>query len=108
LARHLSHLAERWADEDAAADLGDRGLVARAIAKAALATGPLATTVLGVHGTGPAARVSALRQPSKHSQWQRLAWLAAVCAMLIVPTGLAAIGFHEVAEAWLTTHMRAS
>src|SRR4051812_28014320 len=35
-ARAIAHGVERWADEDAARDLGDRGAVARAVARAAL------------------------------------------------------------------------
>jgi Zn-dependent protease with chaperone function len=35
-ARGVAHAAERWADEDAATDVGDRHLVARTIAQAAL------------------------------------------------------------------------
>jgi len=35
-ARAIAHGVERWADEDAARDIGDRGAVARAVARAAL------------------------------------------------------------------------
>jgi Zn-dependent protease with chaperone function len=35
-ARHVNHTVERWADEDAAREVGDRQVVARALARAAL------------------------------------------------------------------------
>ena len=66
LRAHLRFATERWADEDAAASVGDRRLVARAIARAALGTAPATTVVLPLARYGVAARVEALLsdQPS--------------------------------------------
>lgn len=64
--RAVAFLCERWADERAAAEVGDRGLVASAVGAAALAgagrgglRGALAFDRLGVVG-----RVTALRSPA--------------------------------------------
>lgn len=52
---------ERWADEDAAAQVGDRRLVARAISRAALAQSDhAAESALALVGPGVAARVEAM------------------------------------------------
>jgi Zn-dependent protease with chaperone function len=56
LARALAFTLERWADEDAAAELGDRGLVARAVARAALATTSAARTTASADDRAPAPR----------------------------------------------------
>lgn len=69
LRAHLRFATERWADEDAAARVGDRRLVARAIARAALATTPATPVVLPLARYGVAARVEALLsdQPSSRA-----------------------------------------
>lgn len=75
---------ERWADEDAAAEVGDRRLVARAICRAALAqqTGQPA---LALAGLGVAARVEALlddtMRPTSRRQVPIVAMLAAVAVV---------------------------
>jgi Zn-dependent protease with chaperone function len=51
---------ERWADEDAAEAVGDRGLVARTIAKVALAQPAAARPALGFADSGVVRRVEAL------------------------------------------------
>lgn len=59
----LAHAVERWADEHAAHEVGDRQLVARTIAKAALATGGRALPhpeALGADGGQVSQRVAAL------------------------------------------------
>ncbi len=57
---------ERWADESAAAYVGDRSLVARAIAKAALASvGPPPRTALALLGLGVPGRIGALLAPQR-------------------------------------------
>jgi Zn-dependent protease with chaperone function len=59
------YLCERWADEAAAAAVGDRGLTARSLARAALASAGLAvpSAALGYLGGGVGDRVKALQQP---------------------------------------------
>ena len=59
---HLSYALERWADEDAAAVVGDRPAAAESLARAALlTTEPLASSTLAYAGLGVADRVAALR-----------------------------------------------
>lgn len=72
LARQLRFATERAADEGAAAAVGDRGIVARAIARAALATAP--SGVLAVGGDSVAARVAELIEPPR-PQWLPVAAL---------------------------------
>jgi Zn-dependent protease with chaperone function len=61
LADQVRFATERWADEDAAAEVGgDRGLVARAIARAAIASVDHRRTALALAETGVGARVRAL------------------------------------------------
>ena len=60
LAREVRFAVERWADERAAEAVGDRRLVARAIARAALAKTAAPIGALGMSGGGVRARVDAL------------------------------------------------
>lgn len=64
--RRLRLAVERWADEDAAAEVGDRRLVARAIVRAALAKSdyPAGSALLGLGNLGVRARVDALLLPA--------------------------------------------
>ena len=91
--------AERWADEDAAAEVGDRALAARALARAGLARAlaspgrrlaPLAT--LPAVDSGVAHRALALLAPRP----RRRRWLAvAVAALVLTPLAAAAITAHD-------------
>lgn len=54
---------ERWADEEAATETGDRHLVARALARAALAQPTAHFGLLGISDTGVIERVEALLEP---------------------------------------------
>ncbi|WP_446215371.1 M56 family metallopeptidase [Micromonospora sp. IBHARD004] len=82
-ARKLRNAVERWADEDAAARLGDRRLVARALARAALARrrhpGDLLPAATG--GDVPD-RVRALLDPPVPRRGPAVAVLALVLAAL--------------------------
>lgn len=60
VARRLRFTTERWADEVAAHHTGDRRLVARVVAKAALMSTGQPTLVPAIAATGPTARVEAL------------------------------------------------
>lgn len=70
VSRRLRLALERWADEDAAAEVGDRRLVARAIIRASLGvtdyTGPTVRrrTVIGLGLLGVPCRVDALLVPA--------------------------------------------
>ena len=62
-AKQLRHALERWADEDAAAALGDRVIVARAVARAALVGHAPSASQLGMIGADVPRRVEALLGP---------------------------------------------
>ncbi len=59
----LRHSLERWADEDAAIVVGDRVVVARAVARAALGLHGQPVPALGMLGADVPARVEALLRP---------------------------------------------
>jgi len=78
---------ERWADEDAAAAVGDRRLTARALARAAAATGvarrdqpPAALAALAMSGSGVAVRACALLAPPPRPRRMLTAGIV-VCAL---------------------------
>jgi hypothetical protein len=98
----VTYLVERWADEEAATALADRGLVARAVARAALAGSPAVEPALGVTGGVIVRRVNALRQPPAvdGGLLLPLAGLAAVTVCLMAG-GNATTEFVEVFRAWL-------
>jgi Zn-dependent protease with chaperone function len=60
VARRIRFVTERWADEEAAETLGDRHLVARAVAKAALLAAGEPATLPAMASNGAAERVHAL------------------------------------------------
>jgi Zn-dependent protease with chaperone function len=98
----VAYLVERWADEDAAAAVGDRGLTARAVARAALATrdqGPAGA--LGVHGGPVVHRVLALGEPQPGPRWRLLLGPVALGAGCVGAAGVATYEFVELARAWL-------
>lgn len=97
LGQRIRFATERWADEDAVRELGDNKLVARAIARAALAqtdAGPgpaLALARLGVR-----ARVEdLLREPP--SRRGALGALAATGALAAVAVGSSSVQVHHLA-----------
>jgi Zn-dependent protease with chaperone function len=59
-ARRVRFATERWADQDAAREVGDARLVARAIARAALARSDAVETELALSGSDVTARIEAL------------------------------------------------
>jgi hypothetical protein len=98
----VSYLVERWADEDAAAVVGDRELTARAVARAALATvakGPQAA--LGMHGGTAVHRVRALIEPSPAPRSRRLLGPLLLAAGCLAAAVVATAEFVELARAWL-------
>ena len=98
----VAYLVERWADEDAAAAVGDRELTARAVARTALATRERgAAGALGMHGGPVVHRVMALGEPRPAPRWQRLLGPLALGAGGVGAAGVATYEFVELARAWL-------
>jgi Zn-dependent protease with chaperone function len=98
----VAYLVERWADEDAAAVVGDRELTAKAVARAALATvdpGPKAA--LGMHGGTVVNRVRALIAPSPAPRRGRLLAPSLLAVGCLAATSVATIEFVALARAWL-------
>ncbi|MER8185954.1 M56 family metallopeptidase [Kitasatospora sp. NPDC094015] len=106
LAPELSFQLERWADEDAAAAVGDRKLAATAVARAALAASSAQRrpSLLPAIGTGPVPRrVGALLGPAPglpRGRGLRAAAgaLLAVVALSSVLSSGSAYGLHEYVE----------
>jgi hypothetical protein len=96
----VTYLLERWADEEAAAQVADRGVVARAVTRAALAAAA-PPTALGVHGGVIARRVSALREPSAPTGGRPLLAAAlALIALCLLATTDATADFITVLHIW--------
>lgn len=85
LTRQLRFVTERAADEAAAEAVGDRRVVARAIARAALATSPAG--VLAISGDSAAGRVQELVHPAP-AGWLPVA--AGFCGVAAVAAAVAA------------------
>lgn len=90
LARKLSLALERWADEEAAHVTGDRLVVARAVARAALAGAhPHPGAALGARGSDVPARVVALAAPpATASRW--------TYPMVMVPVAVATAALTQI------------
>ena len=99
----VTYLVERWADEEAATGVGDRDLVARAVARAALATATHTAPVpaLGMHGGVIVRRVRALHSPPPPSARWQLAVLATVAVACLLFETTATVSFLNVLRAWL-------
>jgi Zn-dependent protease with chaperone function len=96
-------LLERWADETAAAEVGDRQLVARAVAKAALATTDFRRSSLSLAFAEGAVseRVQALLLPRRASNWRPvlvLAVLATVGAAALFEAGRELDSLFDLAQ----------
>jgi len=109
-ARAVHHTLERWADEDAAVDVHDRALAARALARSALlihASRPPAPA-LGAATKGVPERVAALLAPAPTRR--RLPVTLLVALMLVVTAATAQVeqladSFFDGAHAGVT-HIR--
>jgi hypothetical protein len=97
----VTYLVERWADEDAATVVGDRGLVARAVARAALGVPPPGVSGLGLHGGVVVRRVRALRRPPAGNAGRLLAASATAIALGLFAGSHATSDFVEMLRAWL-------
>lgn len=92
----VEFLVERWADEDAAAAVGDRDLVARALARAALATADSHRRArLGFHELAVTRRVLAMRTDPGACPTSRLLVAAILVAAIATTafTGDATLAF---------------
>lgn len=95
--RRLRLAVERWADEDAATEVGDRELVARTIIRAALArTDHDGRLVLGLGVVGVRARVDALLLPPPAPLRRGLAALVAVPGAAALVIGGSAFQVHHL------------
>ncbi|HXH59397.1 M56 family metallopeptidase [Iamia sp.] len=91
LGQRVRFATERWADEDAARELGDTGLVARAIARAALAQGDVGPpTALALARLGVRARVEDLLRepPSRRLALAALASTGVLAAVVVVSSSV--------------------
>ena len=98
----VAYLVERWADEDAAAAVGDRALTAQAVARAALATvdkGP--ATALGIHGGPTVQRVRALGEPAPAPRRPHLLTPLLLGVGCLAAAAVASAEFIALARAWL-------
>ncbi len=96
LTLRLQFSLERWADESAVAECGDRGLVARTLGKVALHT-PETTAAMGFSGLGVPGRVAALlTSPASQPRMpaQVILWMA-----ITTTAGLAGLQIHHLASA---------
>ncbi|MFI1994955.1 M56 family metallopeptidase [Actinoplanes sp. NPDC020271] len=98
----VAYLVERWADEEAAAQVGDRRLAAKAVARAALAaSGTDSAGALGIDGGTLVRRVRALGQATPALLLRRLVVPVLLGAAFVVIAGIATEAFVELARAWL-------
>jgi len=88
----VNYSIERWADEAAAAECGDRRLVAITLGKVALQTN--LPTVAGFSGLGVAARMGALLAPPIHDP--HLGQLAVMWSSLVVTAGFSVYQLHHL------------
>lgn len=94
----VTYTTERWADEDAAREIGDRRVMARAIGKAALVShGTPAPTLAGIATPGPVPRrVAALLDPVPQApHWPPLNTRTGLAA-LVATAGTAASALSSV------------
>ena len=98
LNRQVRFATERWADEDAVVEVGDRRLVARAVARAALASSASGVhpTPLGINGSGARARVEALMLPPGGVTAATLAWGSLGMVGLAVSVAGTTVQFHHL------------
>lgn len=96
----VAYLIERWADEEAATEVGSRDLVARAVAKAALATTDR-TPALGVHGGSVVRRVRALQSPPSPATGKIIAVSTGVAFLTMAAAIIATSDFVVLLHTWL-------
>lgn len=96
LARDVRFATERWADESAAAEIGSRRTLAKAIARVALmGGGSNRRTAMAFTGRGATARVDALLHPGDPRRFELA--MAVVIATLLATLGGASVQVHHLA-----------
>jgi Zn-dependent protease with chaperone function len=95
LAARLSHAIERWADEEAAEVVGDRRIVATAIAQAALAVTAHADGTLGVAAGSVPERIRVLLAPRPGYLVDR-AWFGIGCMAVALAVGASSVQLHHL------------
>ena len=99
ISRQVRFATERWADEEAAAELGDRKVVARTIARAALASSaPAASAQMTFTGTGALARVDAMLRPPAPSRRSTAVWTGAAVIALWASMGGSTLQLHHLVQ----------
>ncbi len=99
ISREVRFATERWADEEAAAVLGDRRVVARAIARAALASSvPAVSPQLTFTGTGARARVDAMLRPPAASRRSTAVWSGLAVIALWTSMGGSTLQLHHLVQ----------
>jgi Zn-dependent protease with chaperone function len=96
LLHQVVYNTERWADEVAAVRVGDRHLVARAIAKAALAGQPN-QAALAFIGTGVVARVEALLCGRPQARWLVVTTATLLVGLLVTSATGSGVQIHHLA-----------
>jgi hypothetical protein len=105
----VTEATERWADEDAAAAVGDRGVLARAIGRAALSSVAAPAPLPSMASAHVGARVRALLAPPP----PRRRALSVVVGVTLAATAFAALDsaheaddfFDAARSAWQVTHV---
>jgi hypothetical protein len=95
LAGQLSHAIERWADEEAAAVVGDRRVVATAIARAAIAVTAHADGTLDMATGSVPERIRVLLAPRPRYVVDR-AWSSIGCLAVALTVGASSIQLHHL------------
>ena len=96
LVTRLRHFLERWADEEAARTVGDRVVVARAVARAALASHNRPVVPLSALGANVPAHVEALLRPPI-PPGQAALWASVAATAVVVAFIAAAVQLHHLA-----------
>lgn len=100
-ARAVRISVERWADESAAREVGDRTLVARGLARAALARHGSAASLAGTLAAADndvVVRVQALLQRQSTYRWRLSITLILAATACWVGAGVVAVRAHELIE----------
>jgi Zn-dependent protease with chaperone function len=98
LARSIRFACERWADEEAAARVGDRRIVARALGRTALASTDVPQSCPAMFRTDVTARVEAmLAAPLPSSARLRLTGASAALVLVAVAVG-SSVQLHHIAQ----------
>ncbi|MDE0805674.1 MAG: M56 family metallopeptidase [Acidimicrobiales bacterium] len=93
LVRVVRYLLERWADEDAAVEIGSRTVLASAMARFALSS-PAVSPALGFASLGVVGRVRELVEPPTHRRWKVIAARGAF-VVILASASLVAMGRME-------------